>query len=376
MVARLGGDEFTVLMTDVSTAEAPIAAAERIRAALLQVFRLGGHEVFIGASVGISRSDPDHPVEPNELMRRADVAMYAAKERGHGGWHCYSADLDGASLQRLSLETDLRHALDRKEFRIAYQPVVSIATGALVGVEALLRWDHPVRGAVSPDVFVPLAEDSGLIVRLGAWVLNEVCAQASRWQADVGRPSAIAVNVSARQLAAPEFMDTLDNALNEHGAEPDWLVLEITERVVLAGEEVRRCLEDIRRRGVRLSIDDFGQGQSSLTYLRSFQVDEVKIDKTFVHGCDGAEPDQDRAIVRAMVDVSHALGMRVTAEGVETTSQLDYLTSVGVDSAQGYLFHLPMTGDALTTLLGAATGGARSTKRRRRPLTSLLGEVG
>ena len=359
LVARIGGDEFTVLMPNVDGVARAEKLAERICASLSSPFRLGRNEVAISTSVGIAMSG-EAGVDAGELMRRADVAMYKAKSRGPANYQVWSPDLDGATIERMQMETELRRAVERDELALVFQPIGAVRTGRIVGVEALVRWRHPERGLVGPDDFIPLAEDSGLINELGHWVLREACSQGQRWvERFPGRRFTVSVNVSPRQLTRPGFLAELEGVLAATGFDPKRLVLEMTERV-LAGEESREQLRAVRAIGVRIAIDDFGQGQASMSYLKRFKVDVLKIDRSFLHG---AADSRNRAILKSMITLASDLGIQVVAEGVESAEQAEQLRTLGCGSMQGYWFHPPMPEPEVTTLL--VTRGRPHPSRRR-----------
>ena len=352
LVARLGGDEFTILLKAVRGEQRPSSLAERICQVMAQPFRLGGHEVSVSSSVGIALAEPG--ASAGEVMRQADLAMYTAKAKGRSRWQMYAPDLDGDSLSRIQMEADLRHALERGELALAYQPVATAADGEVIGMEALLRWPGTGGRSVGPDEFIPLAEDSGLIVELGRWVLEQACAQMRAWLDDFPeRRLTLSVNVSPRQLSRPAFLAELEEILERSGVAPQRLVLEITERV-FAGSETREMLDAVRALGVRVAIDDFGQGQASMSYLHRFAVDILKIDKAYVQA--GADTPQKAAILKSIIGLAHDLGMQVVAEGVETKVQLDRLRGLSCDAIQGYLFQPPLVADEMLAVLTGRKG--------------------
>jgi diguanylate cyclase (GGDEF)-like protein/PAS domain S-box-containing protein len=342
-VARFGGDEFTVLLEEADAAEAT-ATADCILAAMAEPVRLAEHEVASGASVGVALG-PDHGVTPGELLRAADVALYCAKGAGRGVVVVYEPRMATESLARFELELDLRSALEAGELGLAYQPVVDLATGRVVAVEALARWDHPQRGLVLPDAFVPLAEETGLIAPIGAWVLEEACREAARWtDAATTDAPVVSVNVGARQLRRPRFAEEVARALTTAGLPPERLQLEVSEQVLV--EELRTTsgtLRGLTALGLELAIDDFGSGASSLGYFRELKAHALKVDRSFVYRL-AADPGE-RAIVRAIIDVAHAYGMHVTVEGVETAEQAHIVAELGCDRAQGFWFARPATAE-------------------------------
>jgi len=350
-VARFGGDEFIVLLEDGATSESAAAVARRVLAALTKPYALNGSEVFSGASIGITLSDAPG-AQPDELVREADIALFEAKAAGRGSYVLFDASMKARSTDRLDLETDLRQALARGELRVYYQPEIDIPTGLVVGMEALLRWEHPRRGLIGPDRFIPLAEETGLILEIGPWVLEQACRDTRRWQEQhLGtRPLVVSVNLSPREFACPEMPGEVAQILQRTGLHPASLRLEITETAMMDDvDQASRTLDELKRLGVWLAIDDFGTGYSSLNYLRRFPVDTVKIDRSFIGGL---ESDAGAvSIVRAVTALGHALGMDVTAEGIETAAQLALMEAVSCDRGQGYLFSRPVPAHELDELL-------------------------
>jgi Amt family ammonium transporter len=352
-LARFGGDEFGVLLEGAAAAEAALVA-ERLLAALEHSFHLEGREVFAHASAGVAFSSPDRSAA-DELARLADVALYQAKRAGRDRYLIYEPDMTLESAAWLELEADLRRAIARNELMLHYQPIVNLADRKVVAVEALLRWRHPARGFVPPDTFIPLAEETGLIVPIGAWVLTHACRQAAAWCAapDFVSP-VININLASRQLREPGLAELVARTLNTEALPPDRLRLEITERVLV--EELRAndsVLRDLRRLHVRLAIDDFGAGASSLAALREVDADVLKLDRSFAGRLDADVAD--RAVVSAVTGLAHALGLTVTAEGIETPAQLDAARELGCDHGQGFYFSRPIPADQLVTLLTAPT---------------------
>jgi diguanylate cyclase (GGDEF)-like protein len=349
-VGRLGGDEFVVVCEDAVTLWEATVLGERLIRTLQEPFEVEGGEVFVTVSVGIAIAD--QTTSADGLLRDADVAMYQAKQRGRARCEFFDEPMRIEAGRRLKTATALHHALERDEFETYYQPMVDIASGAIVGVEALVRWRHPERGLVSPATFIPLAEEQGLIVPIGARVLEESCRQWARWRTEfpAREPLILNVNISARQLHRPEFLESIRAVLLQHGVDPGMLCIELTESVLIEDVEAQRhTLAALRELGVGLAIDDFGTGYSSLTYLKRFPVNGIKIDQSFVAGL--GRDAFDSAIIDGVIDLAHAVGLHVTAEGVETVEQLCRLRALGCDFAQGYYFARPQPAADLHALL-------------------------
>ncbi|MDR3517958.1 MAG: EAL domain-containing protein [Azospirillaceae bacterium] len=349
VIGRLGGDEFVIIATQMQSGDAVSLLADRILATLSQPLFLGDNELRITASIGISLF-PDDGTDVSTLMKNADVAMYQAKEQGRAIFRYFTADMNRRMLQRLKLETDLRKALERHEFDVFYQPKMNLATGSLSGMEALVRWFHPERGMISPVDFIPLAEETGLIVPLGEWVLRTACRQAQEWRRSGLPPLRLAVNLSARQLRSPGLAAMIAAVLSETGLDPTALELELTESAVMSdidhGIEVLKAL---RAQGIRLSIDDFGTGYSSLSYLKRFPIDTLKIDRSFISDITN---DGDAAMmVEGIIGLSRALRLSVVAEGVETLDQLAFLRGQNCTEMQGYLLSPPLPAAAFCELV-------------------------
>ena len=343
-VARMGGDEFTLLLQPRATREMAlnraISVAEQILASLVQPFVLESREFFVTASIGIALS-PQDGNELSQLMKNADTAMYHAKERGKNNFQFYQADMNASALERLELESDLRHALEQEEFILYYQPQFSGDGKRLTGVEALLRWNHPRRGLVPPGDFIPVLEELGLVVDVGDWVLAESCRQLKHWHQAKVRVPKVSVNISARQFSDGQLGTRIANILKETGLPPACLELELTESILMREvSEALHILDSLKNLGLSIAVDDFGTGYSSLNYLKQFPIDVLKIDRTFVDGLPSGE--QDAQIARAIIAMAHSLNLAVIAEGVETQEQLDFLREHGCDEVQGYLFGRPM----------------------------------
>ncbi len=340
--ARLGGDEFAVLLENLATTNDAVVVARRLLEALRSPLHLGGHEMFVTPSIGIAIGAAAGEHAEN-LLRDADVAMYTAKRNGRARFEVFEPAMGSLALERLELEHDLRRAVERDELSLHYQPVVSLSDGSLAGFEALLRWDHALRGRISPDVFIPVAEETGLIVPVGSWALRTACRQLRDWQDAWPHSRAInvSVNLSGRQFKEPGLAEIVAEVLCETGIVPGCLNLEITETIMMADEVgTSAVLRELEQLGVTLAIDDFGTGYSSLGMLRHFPVDTLKIDRSFVDGL-GAESD-DSVIVSGVIGLAHGLGLRVVAEGVETAGQLERLHDLGCDLGQGYFFARPL----------------------------------
>jgi diguanylate cyclase (GGDEF)-like protein/PAS domain S-box-containing protein len=351
--ARLGGDEFTVLLEDLVDESQALEVAERIADALRLPVLLDGREVFVSASIGIALSSPN--IGADGVLRNADLALYRAKADGRARYAMFDPSMEARALERLEVETDLRHALDRHELRVFFQPVVDLESGHVNEVEALVRWDRPGRGIVSPTAFIPIAEETGLIVQIGQWVLEEACRWANRWQTYSAsqQPLVVSVNLSARQFQHPELLADIERALRETGLDPRLLKLEITESVVMQDAEATiQTLQALKALGIRVAIDDFGTGYSSLSYLKRLPVDTLKIDRSFVNGL--GHDAQDTAIVDSVVALARTLRLSVTGEGVETQAQARHLRQLGCERGQGFLFSVPLPPASIERLLEEA----------------------
>lgn len=355
-VARMGGDEFTLLLSPCTGRETAlnraITVAEQILSRLARPFVLEGREFFVTASIGIALG-PQDGHEPSQLMKNADTAMYHAKERGKNNFQFYQAEMNARALERLELESDLRHALEQREFVLYYQPQFSGDGKRLTGVEALLRWRHPERGLVPPGEFIPVLEELGLVVEVGDWVLREACRQLRAWHQRKMRLPKVSVNISARQFADGQLVQRISGILAESGLPPACLELELTESILMRDvAEAMEILANLKRLGLCIAVDDFGTGYSSLNYLKRFPIDVLKIDRSFVDGLPDGE--RDAQIARAIIAMSHSLNLAVIAEGVETHAQLDFLREHGCDEVQGFLFGRPMPADQLEAQFGGA----------------------
>ncbi|OGU21179.1 MAG: diguanylate cyclase [Hydrogenophilales bacterium RIFOXYD1_FULL_62_11] len=350
-VSRQGGDEFVLLLPDIEHAEDVALSAQKMLMAIARPHLIERHDLHIGVSIGISIY-PDDGQDAETLIKHADIAMYHAKESGRNNYKFFEPDMNARAVQRQSIEVGLRRALERQEFVLHYQPKINLHSGTIVGVEALIRWQHPQRGLLEPAQFVSIAEDSGLILPIGRWVLREACLQARTWQ-DAGLPPiAVAVNTSALEFRAADFLEYVRATLDESGLEPRYLELELTESVLMrdaaSADSVLHALADL---GVKLAVDDFGTGYSSLSYLRQFPIDTLKIDQSFVNQIT-RNPD-DGTLVSAVISMGKSLRQRVIAEGVETAEQAAFLLAQHCDEGQGYFFGRPVGAEALAVLLQA-----------------------
>jgi EAL domain-containing protein (putative c-di-GMP-specific phosphodiesterase class I) len=351
-VARLGGDEFTVILEGISSPDDAATVARKIIDTLAPPFLLGKSEVFVTTSIGISIFPLDS-TDLDILLKNTDTAMYSAKETGRNNFQFFTQALNARTHGRLEMESDLRHALERGEFVIYYQPKVSLSGGEAMGMEALIRWDHPKRGIVTPDEFIPILEDTGLINPVGRWLLQTACSQTKRWLDRGLPPMRIAVNVSPRQFLHNDLVADVTHALKTSRLKADWLELEITESLLMQNPDyAASVMEKIRSLGMlRINIDDFGTGYSSLGYLKRFPIHTVKIDASFVR--DILIDKEDSAIVQAVIAMSHSLDLKVIAEGVETWEQYELLRVLGCDAIQGYLVGRPMPAHDFERWVGA-----------------------
>jgi diguanylate cyclase (GGDEF)-like protein/PAS domain S-box-containing protein len=350
-VARIGGDEFTLLLDDIRGPSDAIRVADRIHATLTEPFVIGGREIHSTASIGLALGASAYETA-EDVLRDADIAMYRAKALGQAQHVVFDAEMHARAVALLEIETDLRHAVARAELRLQYQPVVSLQTGAIAGFEALVRWHHPTRGLVPPGQFIPPAEDSGLIVPIGRWVLEEACRQMHAWRTRLpaASPVWISVNLSSRQLAQAGLLDQIRQTLQDIGLDGRYLKLEITESTLMENiDSATSVLAALRALGIQVSIDDFGTGYSSLSYLHRLPIDTLKVDRAFVTQIGAGQESAE--IVRVVNTLAHTLGINVVAEGVETAEQVAFLQSLGCEYAQGYLFSRPVDSDQAAALL-------------------------
>jgi EAL domain-containing protein (putative c-di-GMP-specific phosphodiesterase class I) len=345
-----------VLVEGVPDPKEAVRLSERIIGSLEAPFALEGKEIFVHASIGYALSD-EETSGGEELLRAADVAMYAAKAAGKGGYQAYQPALHAEALDRLERTADLQHALDEHQFVLHYQPIVSLDSDQVVGVEALVRWQHPTRGLLVPDEFIPLAEETGLIVPLGQWVLEQACRQTRQWQLDHPEqpPIRVSVNLSARQFQQPDLVARVAQVIAETGIEARTLVLELTETLLLRDTEAMLArIRALKSLGVQLAIDDFGTGYSSLSYLKRLPVDILKVDKSFIDPI-AANPT-DNAVLQAIVRLGHTLELQTVAEGVEAVQQSEHLRDLGCHYGQGYFYSKPARADDIDELLGRQVG--------------------
>jgi diguanylate cyclase (GGDEF)-like protein len=352
-VARLSGDEFAILLESITEISDAGRVAERIEEALSFPINLGGAEVTTSASIGIVTSSMAHD-QPEQILRSADMAMYRAKAAGRARYELFDRAMHTDALARLQLETDLRRAIENAEFRLMYQPVVSLKTGRITGFEALVRWDHPHQGLIQPADFIPVAEETGLIIQIGRWVLFEACRQLKEWHSSHRRsePLTMGVNLSARQFSHPGVVDQIREALGVTGAPASSLRLEITELAIIdRGRYALSILTQLRELGVQVYLDDFGTGYSSLSYLHGVPVDGIKIDRAFVSDMD--TNDANLRLVRTLLTLAEIVGIRAEAEGITSSDQLRELRTLNCEQGQGYLFSAPIPADAVEQLLNA-----------------------
>jgi diguanylate cyclase (GGDEF)-like protein len=354
-VSRQGGDEFVVLLSEVEHPEDAAITARRLLQAVAQHHSIDQHDLHVTTSIGLSLY-PDDGLDVETLVKNADIAMYQAKENGRHSYQFFKPAMNVKAVERQSIEESLRRALERKEFTLQYQPKIDLRNGRITGAEALIRWTHPAEGSISPAQFIPVAEDCGLIVPIGNWVLREACRQTRAWS-DAGLPAlTIAVNVSALEFRQETYLEGVFAALRETGLDPKSLELELTESVLMKrAETAASVLQELRARGIRVAVDDFGTGYSSLSYLRKFPIDALKIDQSFVRQITMAP--QDTTIVSAIISMGRSLNLRVVAEGVETIGELEFLQAHQCDEAQGYYFSRPIPHEEFAKFLEIGVQG-------------------
>jgi diguanylate cyclase (GGDEF)-like protein len=351
-VARLGGDEFLIVLTHIKDVSDAAVAAERFMDTMMPEFIVQDHPLSIGCSLGISVF-PEDGADAETLIKNADAAMYTAKENGRNNFRFFTDDMNDQAAERLTLENSLRQAVAKQELFLMYQPQMDVATGKIVGVEALLRWQHPELGVVPPVKFIRIAENSGLIVPIGEWVVRTACSQARKWQNE-GLPAKVAVNVSAVQFRQDGFCELIRRVLHETGLAPQYLELELTESLLLANADVTfSVLHELKAMGLTLAIDDFGTGYSSFNYLRQFRVSKLKIDRSFIK--DVAVNPDDAAITTAIIGMAKSLKLKVIAEGVENEAQMSFLQAHQCDEIQGYYFSKPLAVDKVADKLRGDT---------------------
>lgn len=356
-ISRQGGDEFVLLLPYIERAEDAALSAQKMLAALALPHRIDQHDLHIGASIGISIY-PDDGQDVETLIKSADTAMYSAKENGRNNYKFFEQSMGVRAIQRQSIEAGLRRALERQEFVLYYQPKINLHSGAMTGTEALIRWQHPEQGLLSPAQFVPIAEDCGLILPIGCWVLREACRQVQAWLDSGLRVVPVAVNISAVEFGHKSFLESVALILKETGLAPCYLELELTESILMHdAESSAPVLEALKAMGVRLAIDDFGTGYSSLSYLKHFPIDTLKIDQSFVRNI--ATDTDDATIVRTMIGMGRSLKQRVIAEGVETHEQLEFLRAQHCDEGQGFQFSHPLPAEDFALLLVTGSDGMR-----------------
>lgn len=348
-ISRLGGDEFTILLSEIAHPEDAAKVAQRILDVIPQPMNLEGQEVFVTTSIGISVFPIDGKNTEN-LMKNADTAMYHAKEKGRNNFQFYKESLNTSASEKLELENDIRRALKRDEFMLYYQPQLDARSRRIIGVESLIRWQHPTRGFVSPGDFLPIAEESGLIIPLTEWVLSTACSQNKNWQVEGLKPIRVSVNLSGHHFNQLKITEMVERVLQYSQLEPKYLEVEITEGTLIENkDEVKSTLQLLKDLGLTIAIDDFGTGYSSLAYLKTFPIDTLKIDQSFVR--DISSDPNDAAITKAIVAMAHSLDLNVIAEGVETNDQLDFLRELGCSNVQGFLFSRPLPADEFAVLL-------------------------
>jgi EAL domain-containing protein (putative c-di-GMP-specific phosphodiesterase class I) len=349
IIARFSGDEFIILLTNISHVDEATGFAKGLPSVLKDPFMVDNSELIVTASIGISLY-PQDGTDAETLIKNSDIAMYRAKEKGGNTYQIYNSEMNKRSLHRLNIEVDMRKAIERNEFLVYYQPLVDLKSGKMFGMEALIRWKHPVYGMINPGEFIPLAEETGLIIPLGNWVLRQACNQNRIWLEQGYPPLCVSVNISVNQFHQSNFYNVIEEVLLESGLDPQLLCLEITENVAMQNvSHIIDMMNKLRQLGVRISIDDFGTGYSSLSYLKRFRVHTLKIDQSFIR--DVTSDEDNAAIVTALIAMSHRLKIKSLAEGVETKEQLDFLLSQGCDEIQGYVFSKPMPSEQFEEML-------------------------
>lgn len=350
-LSRLGADEFTILLVEMSKIDDVPSVCQRILDAVNKPFNIGEHGIHATCSVGIAVF-PNDAADSDNLLKYSSIAMSFAMSQGGNIFRFYSSELNDQSLKFMALQNDLHNAIERNEFKLFYQAKIDTQSGKLVGAEALIRWLHPDRGFIRPDEFIPLAEETGLIVQIGQWVFEEACRSVMKWT-EAGLPTPkIAVNVSGRQFREKEFLSTIKNIINDSGVDPQFLTVEMTESLLMSNaQEYITILQDLKGMGLKLSMDDFGTGYSSLSYLSRFPLDELKIDKSFIDGVTADGKRESKAIVVAIIAMAHGLGLKVVAEGIEKPDQFEFLQQHHCDECQGYLFSKPIPFSEFSELL-------------------------
>jgi len=340
LLARMGGDEFTLLFRDYESQASITSLANQIIHSIQAPYRLKDSDFYVSASIGIAMF-PGHGQDAVQLLKNADTAMYEVKKRGKNDFQFYTTELNQKLQDKIELEGDLRKAVERGELLLHYQPQIRTEDHAMIGIEALVRWEHPSKGLLSPGIFIPLAEETGVIYEMGTWVLREACRQMRKWHDEGGPLIPISVNLSSQQFHQPKLAEYILSILEETGLEPQYLELEITESMMMDASVSSGILNQLNDYGIRISLDDFGTGYSSLSYLKMFPINKVKIDRTFIR--DITENNNDRAIVSTIIAMAHHLNMEVIAEGIETKEQLDVLTDNDCRKIQGYYFSKPLS---------------------------------
>jgi diguanylate cyclase (GGDEF)-like protein len=341
-ISRFAGDEFAIVLPNIRKEET-IKLADRLNQVLAEPFTIYGHSISTSASIGIAFSNGEE-ISTDELIKKADTAMYYSKRYGKNNYTNYSEELDLEATYKLTIEKDLKSAIPNKEFMLHYQPIIDLQTGEVIGMEALIRWNHQQFGLLSPDKFIPISEESGQIISIGKWVLHTACVQNKKWQEEGHPPFKMAVNISTIQLQQKNFVETVEEILEEVGLDSEWLELEVTESILMEDtEQLKENLAKLKKLGVSIAIDDFGTGYTSLSYLRQFSFDRVKIDRSFINDISGDK--NGKMITATIISLAQKLNMRVIAEGVEDQVQLSFLKKENCDAGQGYYFSRPLPAD-------------------------------